>query len=550
MSTVDHLESSGIDHLQYRVLQSSVCRSSLYGLAIGIGAVVLATFIIGYQHTGNISLDAVIVAHEDNVGLRFLYLVPFLLAFWGQHAGLSVASHAENLLQQQGDEMRLETSNWKLKSHYDSTHDSMTGLPNRIEFYSRLKAALLLAERADLRVLLVSLDMDGFKDINDVYGNRCGDHLLAEMAERLRSVVSEDDVVSRTGGDEFTVLCTLDDVNTEGSIVERLNKVFENAFIIEGKEITARASMGVSVFPDNGKTAEDLMQKAELAMHAAKQDSRGYREYSPDLGADNNRRVLLLKDLKTAIDEGGLSLNFQPKIDLKSRSIRSVEALVRWYHPEQGQISPVEFIPLAEQNRLIQSVSQWVIRSAIKQASEWQHNGLNIGMAINISTYDLADDELPGIINTLLNDAGITADTITLEITEGSIMHDQQHARSIIHALNDLGLHISIDDFGTGYSSLAYLSRLSVDEIKIDRTFVMGMKERPRDATIVKATIDMAHNLGYAVTAEGIDNNEAMEQLYEWGCDTGQGYYFSPPLTAEELEAWLQESGWQQKTGT
>lgn len=550
MNTTEPAVTHGINDQQYSILQSSVCSSSLYGLAIGIGALIIATLIIGYQYTGNLSLEAVARAHESNIGLRFLYLMPFVLAFWGQHSGKVVADRAGDLLQKQGNEMRLETSNWKLKSYYDATHDSLTDLPNRIEFYSRLKEAILLAGREDSKLVLMSLDLDSFKDVNEVYGNRCGDLLLIGIAERLRSLLSGSDVLSRTGGDEFSIFCTIPDYEVGIEIARRIHAAFETAFDVQDHAVDIKASIGIASYPVHGDTAEWLMQKAELAMHASKQVSHGYMEYNTGLKADSKRRVLLLKNLKTAIEEGGLSLHYQPKIDLKTRSIKAVEALVRWEHPEHGRISPEEFIPLAEQNRLIQPLSHWVIHTAIQQINEWHRRGINLDMAINISTHDLAGDNLPATINSMLDEMTIAPEHITLEITESSLMQDQHHARGIIQALSDLGLQISIDDFGTGYSSLAYLSQLSVDEIKIDQTFVMGMNERAQDATIVKATIDLAHNLGKRVTAEGIEDSEAMQRLCTWDCDTGQGYYFSPPMTASDLETWLRESGWQRRTGT
>jgi EAL domain-containing protein (putative c-di-GMP-specific phosphodiesterase class I) len=365
----------------------------------------------------------------------------------------------------------------------------------------------------------------------------------------MRGLLSDNDLVSRTGGDEFSILCTIPDYAVGIEIVGRIHTAFENAFDVQNEKVDIKASIGLAYYPANGDTAETLMQKAELAMHAAKQVSRGYMEYNAELKADSKRRVLLLKDLKAAIEEGDLSLHYQPKIDLKTRSIKAVEALVRWEHPEHGRISPEEFIPLAEQNRLIQPLSYWVTHTAIQQTNDWHRRGINLDMAINISTHDLAGENLPSMIKSMLDEMTIAPEHITLEITESSLMQDQHHARSIIQTLSDLGLHISVDDFGTGYSSLAYLSQLSVDEIKIDQTFVMGMNERAQDATIVKATIDLAHNLGKRVTAEGIEDSEAMQRLCTWNCDTGQGYYFSPPMTASDLETWLRESGWQRKTG-
>jgi len=545
MNHTEELINTGITDLHSRVSSTS-----LYGLGIGVSCVVIAAFIIGYQMTGEISLYGISIAHEENIGLRFLYLMPFILAFWGQHSGAVIADQAEDLIQQQSNEFQLVNSNWKLKSQYDATHDSMTDLPNRIEFYSRLKEAILVADREDRKLVLMSLDLDKFKDVNEVYGNRCGDLLLGSIAERLQNLLADDELISRTGGDEFSILSGITSTDTGPDIAVRIISAFESSFLIEEKQIDIKGSIGIAYFPEHGHTAEELMQKAELAMHAAKQDTKGYVEYSGNLKADSSRRVMLLRDLKTAIEDDGLSLNYQPKIDLKTYRISAVEALLRWTHVEHGRVSPDEFIPLAEQSRQIKPLTLWVIKSAMKKVREWRNTDIEIGMSINISTRDLEDPRLPDMISSELQAFDLNPEIFTLEITESSIMQDPKQSLNVIRALSELGLHISIDDFGTGYSSLAYISRLSVNEIKIDRTFVMGMSERKQDATIVKATIDLAHNLGLVVTAEGIEDEQAMQQLADWGCDIGQGYYFSPPLPDEELAAWLQDASGNRQTGT
>lgn len=531
--------------------QSNICSTSLYGLGIGLASVFIASSIIGFQLTGSLSLYGMSMAHDGHIGLRFLYLMPFVLAFWGQYSSKRMATQAGKLIKHKVDEFQRIKSSWKIKSHHDVTHDPMTGLSNRLAFYNQLKESITLSNRSGEKLVLLSIDLDNFKDINSNYGHNCGDELLTCVAARLKNLLPDSDWISRTGGDEFSILSRTGCRDVALDIAERIIQSFDSPFTLDDKRVAIRGSIGIALNGHN-ETADELMQKAEVAMHAAKQDSRGYVMYSSDLKADNRRQLALLADLKQAIEEEKLSLYYQPKIDIKSKSICAVEALIRWQHDELGFISPEEFIPLAEHNRLITPITRWVIQTGMHKMRKWIDQGLEIDMCLNISTRDLEEPDLPGEIGQMLCELNLNPAQFTLEITENSIMNDPQQSLNVIRELSELGLQISIDDFGTGYSSLTYLSQLSANELKIDRSFVMGMNEREQDATIVKATIDLAHNLNMHVTAEGIEDDACLHRLDYWGCDVGQGYYFSPPLTEFELDKWLQESGWlnQAATGT
>ncbi len=542
------LENSGLETLDD--LKSRLHITCLYGVAVGILAVIIAALIIGFQMTGEVSLHSMSSAHDGNMGLRFLYLLPFVLAFWGQHSGQTVVYRAGDLIQQRVQEFNVGDRHARFRAYQSRVIDPVTGLPNRLEFFNQLNECIMLADRQDRQLLLFSIDLDNFKDINEVYGNQVGDLLLGCVASRLQNLLQQHDLVSRTGGDEFTILITSCTELPASQIADRIQQAFESPFEVNKQQIAIKGSCGIAIYPEHADSADQLMQKAEQAMHAAKQNHSGCMEYNDHLNADNSRRVTLLASLKTAIENNELSLCYQPKIDLRTKTICSVEALLRWQQADLGFISPGEFIPLAERNRLINPITKWVIRTGMMKMLDWRERGIDIGMCINISTRDLDEPHLPDMVRETLDELDLAAESFTLEITESSIMRDPKQSLGIIRQLSELGLRISIDDFGTGYSSLAYLSKLNVNEIKIDRSFVMGMHERRQDATIVKATIDLAHNLDLCVTAEGIENQQVMQRLDTLGCDIGQGYYFSPPLVEKEMDDWLSESGWNSRTGT
>ncbi|MCG8324562.1 MAG: diguanylate cyclase, partial [Thiotrichales bacterium] len=385
-------------------LKNRITVSSLYGLGIGLLAVVLASSIIGYQMTGEFSLYGMSLAHEGHIGLRFLYLMPLALAFWGQHAGEQVMQQAGQVIRKKTSAVIKANTSLKIKSHYQATHDSMTSLPNRLEFYNRLKDSITVAERQDRTLLVMSLDLDNFKDVNELYGNHCGDQLLACVASRLSNLLPENDLVSRTGGDEFSILCLSKSREVGPDIAKRIRSAFDTEFQVEEHRIAIKGSIGIASFPKHGNTADVLVQKAELAMHAAKQYASGYVEYSGEITADNARRVALLGDLKTAIETNAMNLYYQPKIDMRSKSICAVEALLRWKHPVHGFVSPEEFIPLAEKNHLITPLTFSVIQNAMQKMKDWSEKGFELGICINISTRDLNEPELPVTIGSMLRE--------------------------------------------------------------------------------------------------------------------------------------------------
>ncbi len=531
------------------VLKSTVNQYGLYGLAISLGTILIATIIVSFQMTGQITFNNLILAQKNNFALRVLDLLPFMFAFWGQYTTTVMAHHASAIIMEETDELREESTEWKRKSRHHTTHDTLTELPNRSLFYELLSEAIHVAARDNKKLVILYINLVGFRQVNDVYGNMSGDFVLKEVTKRLQNMLHDSNIIARLGGDKFTLILK-DDFEDKLFIneVQRIQKTLELPYIVDRANIDISINIGISRYPDDGVIADELIQRSELAMFSATSSNIAYVVYSPDLNQENPHRVTLIGDLRRAIENDQLELNYQPKIDVLSNKISSVEALIRWTHPEHGRISPEEFVPLAERNRLIQPLTRWVADTALRESANWHKRGLNIGTSINISAHDLSNPELPDVFAALLLEHDVNPDWITLEITESSIMGDPKQALAVLNKLSEMHFHLSIDDFGTGYSSLAYLSKLPAQEIKIDQSFVMGMNENKNDALIVKATIDLGHNLGLKVVAEGVEDEEVWRHLKQMGCDVLQGYFFSRPLEINDLYKYLQESRWKPKT--
>lgn len=428
---------------------------------------------------------------------------------------------------------------------YQATHDALTDLPNRTLLYDRLQSAIAAGQFENQPVALLLMDLDRFKEINDTLGHQRGDFVLKQVGQRLRNVVWEPDLVVRLGGDEFAVLlprmARAEDIHVAA---QKILQALEEPFVIEGLPIVVEPSIGIALYPDHGANAETLLQRSDVAMYAAKEAGSGYLIYDANHDRHTPRRLALMGELRQALESNQLSLHYQPKIDLRTHTVVCVEALARWQHPAYGLIPPDQFILPAEGSGLIRPLTRWVLHTALRQCRAWQQEGIQINMAVNLSRRNLQDPALPGQVAELLSTSGVAPACLELEITESAIMADPAHAMEILTNLSRMGVRLSIDDFGTGYSSLGSLKRLPVSELKIDKSFVIGMAADEDDAVIVRSTIDLAHNLCRKVVAEGVENQETWDRLVTLGCDEAQGYYISRPLPADELTRWLKESPW------
>ena len=422
-------------------------------------------------------------------------------------------------------------------------HDALTKLPNRTLFHDRAEQAILLAKREKKSFALMSLDLDRFKPINDTLGHHTGDLVLQEMSTRLAHCLRQSDTVARMGGDEFSIL--LLNVTTKEDVMVIVNKIIRTIIkpiVINDSTLAVGTSIGIAMFPEHSDDLTTLMCRSDSAMYAAKRTQNVYTFYNAAIEKDGISCMALQLDLRRAIENEELILHYQPKIDFTSHCVTGVEALVRWQHPERGLIYPDDFITLAEKNGLMKQLTLKVLEMALRQCELWCKEKMNLSMAVNISAINLQDPIFPESVAELLEKFSVPAHYIELEITETAIMTDPLRAIENIKKLNGMGLQVSIDDFGTGYSSMAYLQKLLVAKIKIDKSFVIEMDKNKHDDVIVRSTIDLGHNLGLKVIAEGVESQESWDRLKEMGCDSAQGYFMSRPIPADQFMKWIKES--------
>ena len=426
------------------------------------------------------------------------------------------------------------------ENEHQALHDALTGLPNRVLFRDRLEHALAVARRDGHGVAVLLADLDRFKEVNDTLGHESGDQLLHELSIRLRGVVRRSDTIARLGGDEFGLLLPIvDDETAAAEAAERIIAALEEPVYLDGVPIAVEASIGMAIAPEHGDDVDTLVQRADVAMYMAKEAHAPYALYDAERDENSPSRLRLVAELRRGIEEGELTLHYQPKERLRTGEVVGVEALVRWNHPDRGLLPPSEFIPLAQHTNLIRPLTLFVLDAALAQCSRWREDGIDLRVAVNLSSRSLVDADIADDVQRLVRKWSLDPDALELEITETMIMADPARAAATLARLNRFGVRIAIDDFGTGYSSLAYLSGLPVDEIKIDRSFVAAMDENANDAAIVRSTIDLGRNLGLAVVAEGVETAETWETLRDLGCDAAQGYFLSRPVPAGALAAWL-----------
>jgi diguanylate cyclase (GGDEF)-like protein len=503
----------------------------------GAAGDVVGTFIPIYGRGGAIAgvlqLDFVVgsLAGAIERDTRRMYAV-----LWGGFALLyalllPIVGHASRKLRRQAKD-----------NEYLALHDHLTGLANRLLFADRIEHAIRQAKRHRETIAILLLDLDRFKEVNDTLGHQSGDALLEDLAKRFRELVRESDTVARLGGDEFALLLPRATEAGTLEIVERIQAVFAEPFVLEGLPLEVEASIGVALYPVHGEDADTLLRRADVAMYVAKRTRSGYAVYDLDHDDYNPQRLALVAQLRRALKERELVVYFQPKGSLPEGRVDSAEALVRWDHPTRGLLPPQEFVPVAQHTGLIDMLTAYVLEEALVQCREWRRNGHNISVSVNVATRNLLDLEFPLYVRDLLQELGLEPSALELEITESAVLTDPRRAVKVLEQLRDLGVKLSVDDFGTGYSSFTYLSQLPVDTIKIDKSFVLVMAEDEQGAALVRSTIDVARNLSLEVVAEGVETKEVWTQLSALGCDSAQGFYLSRPLPSADFASWLERT--------
>jgi diguanylate cyclase (GGDEF)-like protein len=433
------------------------------------------------------------------------------------------------------DDLRREA----IERQHQALHDPLTGLPNRTLFTDRVRQAVdNQPPQGFLAVLLI--DLDRFKEVNDTLGHHTGDLVLREVGMRLLRSLPPAHTIARLGGDEFAVLApAITGQQAALTVARRITETLDQPFTIQELALEVAASVGVAISPTHGTDPAVLLQRADVAMYQAKSAHTGVEVYNAARDQYSPRRLALIGELRMAVQDATLEVHYQPKAELRSGRVVGLEALARWAHPTHGPIPPDEFVPIAEHTGLIRPLTLYVLGAALEQCRAWQDQGLPVGVAVNLSARSLPEPTLVDDVARLLGAVDVPPDLLTLEITEGHIMSDPDRAIGVLRSLRGLGVHLAIDDFGTGYSSLAYLKRLPVDEVKLDRSFVMHMTSDPDDAAIVRSTVELARNLGLRIVAEGVEDQATWDLLAAMGCDLGQGYHLARPMPAGDVTRWI-----------
>ena len=437
------------------------------------------------------------------------------------------------------NDMRHQVRSRQEALEHQTLHDSLTGLANRTLLFERLSNSITQSKRYKDNITLIIMDLDRFKEVNDTLGHHIGDQLLIAVSTRLLYLLRDSDTIARLGGDEFALLLAHSGENEARSVSRKILKAFEEPFDVYEHQLFVGASLGISVYPKHGMDAETLIKCADVAMYVAKRNRLGFTFYEATNDSFDDRYLTLANDIRIALNNGNFDVNYQLKYNIHDNEPVGVEALLRWNHPELGFIPPDKIIPLAEQLGIINRLTLWVIEQAIQQCAKWRSQGIYMSIAVNISVYDLQFAGIVERIAGLLEVHDVPPSYLVVEISESAMLIDPTHAIDILNKLDKMGIRIAIDDFGTGFSSLGYLKKLPVDELKIDKSFVMDMIENENDAVIVRSTIDLAHNLGLEVVAEGVQSPEIFEMLQILNCDMAQGYYMSKPVSADSLLAIL-----------
>ena len=488
----------------------------------------LVEFVVSYMGLALFSVMVAITTETIGLWAIAVFIAPLAFAWQMLHRTHSLQLTSEELAAKQRE------------NEYQAYHDHLTGLPNRLRFRERLGDAIGSAAAEEGRIAVMLMDLDHFKEVNDSLGHHVGDQLLAAIGPRLADTLRGDDLMARLGGDEFGVLVpAVPDDATAIAIAQRLIEGLHHPVTVDELDLDVSASIGIAFFPDHATDADSLLRYADVAMYAAKEAGASYEIYDERIDTHKPELVMLVSQVRPAIDQGQFRMYFQPKIRLADGRVAGAEALIRWHHPALGRLAPGDFLPLIEKTVLLRPLTHWALNDVLRTWRRWSDDGIRLPVAVNVSPRTLLDAELPDVVGGLLERWGVPARFLRLELTEDFLVADSGRSDAVLQGLAQVGVGLSIDDFGTGFSSLSYLKRLPIEEIKVDRSFVSHMLERVDDFTIVRATVELGRNLGLRVVAEGVQDRDTFDRLGDFGCDEAQGFYISRPLEPEDFWDWL-----------
>jgi len=525
-----------------KILKSKASRTAYQGVLIGVAAVIIATCLVSFFNTGSLSMESIVTAQKTNVALWVLNFTPFMFAFWGQYASTLIAYQAGTMIFDQTQELRNKTDSLEKKFDYDSTHDTLTDLPNRALFYDRVEQAIILADDQNQLVFILLIEIENFKDVYDTLGRSSGDLVLKQISSRLKGVSQERDAIARIDSNIFGIILTnIDNIAIAERLAQAIQQVMEPPFIISQLKVSIHINIGIVNFPDHGDDIDTLIQRADVSMQMAQKSSKSYCIYEPSFDKYSPKRLNLISEFCNAINRDQLELFYQAKVSIQTGKLLGAEALIRWNHQTHGIVSANEFIPMVKYSRTIKHVTLWVLQRAFRHCADWHRQGFDIKVSVNLSSKDLHDPEFPDLIAGVAASALIKPEWIMLEVTEESIIKDPDSALEIMNRLHEMGYQFLIDDFGTGYLSLSYLCKMPLKELKIDKSFVMDIMNNETDATLVKAAINLAHSLGLHATAEGVESKEILDELKDYGCDMAQGYFLNKPLSVINFTQWMND---------
>lgn len=533
------------------VLRTRAGYRAYAGLGIALVAVLIATAITAAMDSGAVTVATLLAAQRGSVALWMLDLMPFVFAFWGQYVGVTMAHEAGAMVLDQTQDLRARNTELEDRASREIGHDPLTGLAGRTLFLEHLAAAVEQAHAARAVSGVLVVDLNGFQEINEALGQHNGDRVLKNVARRLSGVAATTDRLARLSADTFALLRPhVEDRDALAAVARRIERSLSPPCAVENVSINLSASIGSAIGPDDALDAESLLNCAESAMHEAKRNGSQFLQYRRRSGAAGPQMLSLSTELRTAIDEDQFTLFLQPIVPCGDDRVFGAETLIRWQHPRRGLLPPAEFIDRAERVGIIAALTRWTLAHALTHMRSLAETGNPLQISVNLSARSLVDPSFPDMLAELLERHAVPGHRLTLELTEDTLLVDQARVRTIVEQVVQLGVQLSLDDFGTGYSQLAYLRRLPLAELKIDRTFVENIVESRMDVSIVESTIGLAHKLGLRVVGEGVTNHQQEQRLTGLGCDLMQGYYIGRPMPAESFPAWLDEwrGGWHTDT--